>query len=160
MFAQLRAAMITPMRKFIDTIRGSEEVSLNTEDYKIHPMKLEAQQHCERLLEDIQELKSTISKIRQFIAEHPRLNATCERYIREHPEGIVPVKKPQLEGLDYNKIYDRELILGLKRNAYAAELEEIKLFIQRHAEVYACFKEHLEKSEADWSRRKILLLEN
>ncbi|MFZ0565270.1 MAG: hypothetical protein WAM28_03710 [Chlamydiales bacterium] len=129
-----------------------EEIHINTDDYRMHPVRREALENCERLIEEIRELKSMLRNIRQFVLARPRLNAVCQQYIREHPEGIVPVRRPQLEGLDYNKIYDRELILGLKRIAYAAELEEIMLFIQRHSEVYACFREHIEIERARRAR--------
>ncbi|MFZ0565272.1 MAG: hypothetical protein WAM28_03720 [Chlamydiales bacterium] len=125
-----------------------EDIHINTDDYRMHPLERAALNHCEQLIEEIRELKNILRNIRQFVVDRPRLNAICEQYIREHPEGIVQVRRPQLEGLDYNKIFDRQLILGLKRDAYAIELREIMLFIQRHSEVYACFREHIEIERA------------
>jgi len=150
--------MFTRARKFIERIRGSQELHLNTDDYKVHPIKRETQENCERLQEEIYQLKSIIAKIREFIVLRPQLNALCEHYIADHPEGIVPVMKPQLEGLDPSNIYDYELMLKLRKNACADELEEMMLFIRRHSEIYLCFKEHEERAKIEWSTRAIRLL--
>jgi len=133
-------------------------VYLDTSDEEVlEKQKLLAS--CRALEEEIRRHRSTVEKIDAFISERPELKALCQKYIAEHPESIVRIKKPPIEGLDPNDLIDKKAILALTRNKWEREVRERRRFLERHSEVRECFEKYYRELNQGWEEGTILSIE-
>ena len=110
---------------------------------EVHPLDIYVENEIMRLGDDINDLKSKIKKIDDFVSSHPELMSTVQVALKNYKPLHGEFKKPLTTHLDPRKPIDHLTLLKYEKIELEAHLDERKLFVELNETVAECFRKCL-----------------